>query len=266
MAEANRFQPRQYRRALRARRIPLLPGLALAAISREELAQAPVPPRPHQGCAAAGAGLITRNRAMRTCAHSRPVAGGVNVRRVREGAGDVRHGSGDAAVESADPFPSRGQGAPQQGGPAGPDGAGDVARPRHSPRHPSRTQHPAGCPDRQYPERSDYPEPLLRGPPDTGELDVQLLRPPGGSPPCTHGPRRGARQGAAFQWSGQAVDDGRHAVLGARGRLPPAHRPAGALFRRWYDAYVDVLARAHLRTASPALAKESVAPAAPRKP
>ena len=46
----------------------------------------------------------------------------------------------------------------------------------------------------------------------------------------------------------------------------PAHRPAGALFRRWYDAYVDVLARAHLRAARPALAKESVAPAAPGKP
>ena len=44
--------------------------------------------------------------------------------------------------------------------------------------------------------------------------------------------------------------------------VPPAHRPAGALFRRWYDAYVDVLARAHLRAARPALAKESVAPPA----
>ena len=50
--------------------------------------------------------------------------------------------------------------------------------------------------------------------------------------------------------------------------VPPAHRPAGALFRRWYDAYVDVLARAHLREAWPALAKESVAPApaGPGKP
>ena len=38
----------------------------------------------------------------------------------------------------------------------------------------------------------------------------------------------------------------------------PAHRPAGALFRRWYDACTDVLARTHLRTA---LSKESVAPA-----
>ena len=27
--------------------------------------------------------------------------------------------------------------------------------------------------------------------------------------------------------------------------VPPGHRPAGPLFRRWYDAYVDVLARAH---------------------
>ncbi len=53
----------------------------------------------------------------------------------------------------------------------------------------------------------------------------------------------------------------------ARGEVGwPAHRPAGALFRRWYDAYVDVLARAHLRAARPALAKESVAPAAPGKP
>ena len=49
----------------------------------------------------------------------------------------------------------------------------------------------------------------------------------------------------------------------ARGDDVPAHRPAGAPFRRWYDAYVDVLARAHLRAARPALAKESVAPAAP---
>ena len=52
----------------------------------------------------------------------------------------------------------------------------------------------------------------------------------------------------------------------ARGDDVPAHRPAGALFRRWYDAYVDVLARAYLRAARPALAKESVAPAAPGKP
>ena len=52
----------------------------------------------------------------------------------------------------------------------------------------------------------------------------------------------------------------------AHGDDVPAHRPAGALFRRWYDAYVDVLARAHLREARPALAKESVAPAAPGKP
>ena len=49
----------------------------------------------------------------------------------------------------------------------------------------------------------------------------------------------------------------------ARGDDMPAHRPAGALFRRWYDAYVDVLARAHLREAWPALAKESVAPGKP---
>ena len=46
----------------------------------------------------------------------------------------------------------------------------------------------------------------------------------------------------------------------------PAHRPAGALFRRWYDAYTDVLARAHLRAAWPALEKKSVAPTAPVKP
>ena len=31
----------------------------------------------------------------------------------------------------------------------------------------------------------------------------------------------------------------------------PAHRPAAAPFRRWYDAYVDVLARTHLRMAYP---------------
>ena len=48
--------------------------------------------------------------------------------------------------------------------------------------------------------------------------------------------------------------------------VPPWHRPAGALFRRWYYAYVDVLAWAHLRAARPALAKESVVPAAPGKP
>ena len=44
------------------------------------------------------------------------------------------------------------------------------------------------------------------------------------------------------------------------------HRPAGPLFRRWYDAYTDILARTHLRAARPALAKESVAPTAPGKP
>ena len=49
----------------------------------------------------------------------------------------------------------------------------------------------------------------------------------------------------------------------ARGDDVPAHRPAGVPFRRWYDAYTDVLARAHLHAARPALAKESVAPAAP---
>ena len=48
-----------------------------------------------------------------------------------------------------------------------------------------------------------------------------------------------------------------------RGDDVPAHRPAGALFRRWYDAYTDILARTHLRAA---LSKESVAPAAPGKP
>ena len=46
----------------------------------------------------------------------------------------------------------------------------------------------------------------------------------------------------------------------------PAHRPAGALFRRWYDAYTDILTRTHLRAARPALEKESVAPTAPGKP
>ena len=46
---------------------------------------------------------------------------------------------------------------------------------------------------------------------------------------------------------------------------PLAHRPAAPPFRRWYDAYVDILTRAHLRAARPALAKESVAPAAPGK-
>ena len=50
----------------------------------------------------------------------------------------------------------------------------------------------------------------------------------------------------------------------ARGDDVPAHRPAGALFRRWYDAYMDVLARTHLRTVRPALAKESAAPGEPR--
>ena len=47
--------------------------------------------------------------------------------------------------------------------------------------------------------------------------------------------------------------------------MPPAHRPAGPLFRRWYDAYVDFLTQMHLRAARPALAKESVAPTAPGK-
>ena len=48
-----------------------------------------------------------------------------------------------------------------------------------------------------------------------------------------------------------------------------AHRPAGALFRRWYDAYTDILARTHLRAvhaAQPALSKEPMAPAAAGKP
>ena len=52
----------------------------------------------------------------------------------------------------------------------------------------------------------------------------------------------------------------------AHGDDMPAHRPAGALFRRWYDACVDVLARTHLRTVRPALAKESAAPVAAGKP
>ena len=52
----------------------------------------------------------------------------------------------------------------------------------------------------------------------------------------------------------------------AHGGDEPAHRPAVALFRRWYDAYVDILARTHLREARPALEKKSVAPTAPGKP
>ena len=52
----------------------------------------------------------------------------------------------------------------------------------------------------------------------------------------------------------------------ARGDDVPAHRPAGALFRRWYDVCVDVLARTHLRTVRPALAKESAAPGKPFGP
>ena len=43
----------------------------------------------------------------------------------------------------------------------------------------------------------------------------------------------------------------------ARGETRPAHRQSGALFRRWYDAYTDVLARTHLREARPELAKET---------
>ena len=49
----------------------------------------------------------------------------------------------------------------------------------------------------------------------------------------------------------------------AHGDDVPAHRPAGALFRRWYDAYTDVLARTHLRAA---LSEGSAAPAAPGEP
>ena len=45
--------------------------------------------------------------------------------------------------------------------------------------------------------------------------------------------------------------------------MPPAHRPAGALFSRWCDAYVDILMRVQQRAASPSLAKESAATAAP---
>ena len=43
---------------------------------------------------------------------------------------------------------------------------------------------------------------------------------------------------------------------------PPAHRPAGALFRRWHHAYVEILERTHQRSASQTPAKESVAPPA----
>ena len=40
----------------------------------------------------------------------------------------------------------------------------------------------------------------------------------------------------------------------ARGETgKPAHRPAAASFRRWYDAYLDVLARTHLRMVLPKL-------------
>ena len=52
----------------------------------------------------------------------------------------------------------------------------------------------------------------------------------------------------------------------AHGDDEPAHRPAGLLFRRWYDAYTDILAHTHLRAARPGLEKESAAPAAPGKP
>ena len=50
----------------------------------------------------------------------------------------------------------------------------------------------------------------------------------------------------------------------------PAHRPAAAPFRRWYDAYLDVLARTHLRMAWPELkerpASRRRAEDEPRKP
>ena len=51
-------------------------------------------------------------------------------------------------------------------------------------------------------------------------------------------------QGRVKPWTTDAM------LLWARGDDVPAHRrPAGALFRRWYDAYTDVLARTHLREA-----------------
>ena len=43
----------------------------------------------------------------------------------------------------------------------------------------------------------------------------------------------------------------------ARGETRPAHRQSGALFRRWYGAYTDILARTHLREARPELTKET---------
>ena len=75
----------------------------------------------------------------------------------------------------------------------------------------------------------------LRRPPDAGELDVQLPRLRCSGDPRPHGPRCRAGQGAAFQGSGQTVDAGRHAALGARGSQAPAPaggNPVQALVRR----------------------------------
>ena len=47
---------------------------------------------------------------------------------------------------------------------------------------------------------------------------------------------------------------------------PPHRRPAGVLFRRWYDAYTDVLARTHLREARPWIGRVDEASGGSRRP
>ena len=65
----------------------------------------------------------------------------------------------------------------------------------------------------------------------------------------------GAARAKALHFKGSVKPWAPDAMLrwarGETGR--PAHRPAAAPFRRWYDTYVDILARTHLRMAWPEL-------------
>ena len=82
----------------------------------------------------------------------------------------------------------------------------------------------------------------------------------------------GAARAKALHFKGSVKPWAPDAMLrwarGETGR--PAHRPAAAPFRRWYDAYLDVLARTHLRMAWPELkerpASRRRAEDEPRKP
>ena len=78
----------------------------------------------------------------------------------------------------------------------------------------------------------------------------------------------GAAQAKVLHFMGRVKPWTTDAMLRqARGDHVPAHRPGGALFQRWHEVHLEILARTRLlRTVRPALSKEPVAPAAAGKP